>query len=60
MDRAGGVRHYPGKAQKSTDEARRPPGTGPFCQPAVPMTPNHQNVELLGTDKHYDPSRSGK
>jgi hypothetical protein len=46
----GQTRHYPGMAQKSPDEARRPPGTGPFCQPQPAMTPNHQNVEMLGTD----------
>ena len=36
VDRAGGARHYSGMAQKSTDEARRPPGTGPFVNRRSP------------------------
>jgi hypothetical protein len=28
--------HYPGMAQKSTDEARRPPGRGPFVNRRPP------------------------
>jgi hypothetical protein len=36
VDRAGGARHYPGMAQKSTDEARHPPGTGRFVNRRPP------------------------
>jgi hypothetical protein len=36
VDRAGAARHCPGMAQKSTDEARRPPGTGPFVNRRSP------------------------
>jgi len=49
VDRAGGARHHPGMAQKSTDEARRPPGTGPFLNRRPPRV---QIIKMLQCEEH--------
>jgi hypothetical protein len=52
VDRAGGARHTPGMAQKSPDEARRPPGTGPYVNQRL-YESRKPNVEMWG--RLYDP-----